>query len=525
MNRHPILLPPGPDGQTMSIDPSGRPLLIIGANGAGKSRFAQWVGDHIEGPSFTLSVLSALYDRENFAQSSSTLDRLYEKAVAEGMPHDERTNQLERVIALLMRDEMLNLLDYKLRHASDPAAELRPTRLDTVIKMWQEIFPDNKILIENGRLLFGQTRTADTYSALRLSTGERAVIYYLGAMTYAPHGATVMVDSPEMFLNPSILQSVWNRIELMRPDCRFVYVTHDLGFASSRQNADTVWVQQYDAPAGRWIYSIMPEDTPLGDDVYQSVIGSRKPMLFIEGDGLHSIDSKLYPLIFKDYTVQSLGSCNKVIEATRTFNDLNALHNMVSLGIVDRDRRDPHEVDYLRRKHVMVPEVAEVENILMLEEVVAAVAERHDRDPQRAVAKVKKAVINQFAADLKVQALQHTRHRVKRTVEYRIDGRFTSINTLERHIQDLWQEINPRGLYEEICREFRRYVSEGDYAGVLRVYNQKSMLSTSNVAQLCGVQTKERYIAAIIGMLRNEEPGADAIRSAIMKCFNIEPRS
>lgn len=523
MKHQPIILPPDPQGQTLSLDTSGNPLLIVGANGAGKSLFAQWVADHLTDPVMNISVLAALFERDDYTKSRSVIDILYADAVAKGMPHNSPTTQLERLIALLMHDEMLNLLDYKLRHATDPAAELRPTRLDTVIELWREIFPDNKILIANGSLLFQRDKSDDAYSALRLSTGERAVIYYLGAMAYAPEGATVMVDSPEMFLNPSILQSVWNRLELMRPDCRFVYTTHDLDFASSRQNFMTVWVQHFDAPAVRWTYSLLPENTPLGDDVYQSVIGSRKPVLFIEGDGLHSIDSKLYPLVFRDYTVQSLGSCNKVIEATRTFNDLNSFHNMVSVGIVDRDRRDAHEVDYLRRKNVMVPEVAEVENILMLEEVIMAVAARHGRDGQRAVARVKKAIINQFAADLKQQALQHTRHRVKRTVEYRIDGRFTSINTLEKHVQDLWQEVNPRGLYEDLCREFRSYVAAGDYAGVLRVYNQKSMLSTSNVAQLCGLQTKEQYIASVIKILRNEEKGAAEIRSAIMKCFNLEP--
>lgn len=67
-------------------------------------------------------------------------------------------------------------------------------------------------------------------------------------------------------------------------------------------------------------------------------------------------------------------------------------------------------------------------------------------------------------------------------------------------------------------------MAAGDYAGVLRVYNQKSMLSTSNVAQLCGLQTKEQYIASVIKILRNEEKGAAEIRSAIMKCFNLEPQ-
>ena len=33
-----------------------------------------------------------------------------------------------------------------------------------------------------------------------------------------------------------------------------------------------------------------------------TLVGVRKPVLFIEGDARHSIDAKLYPLVFKDYT-------------------------------------------------------------------------------------------------------------------------------------------------------------------------------------------------------------------------------
>ena len=218
MEHRPITLPPDPQGQTLTLDTSGNPLLIVGANGAGKSLFAQWVADHLTDPVMNISVLAALFERDDYTKSHSVIDLLYADAVAKGMPHENPSTQLERLIVLLMRDEMLNLLDYKLRHSTDPSAELRHTKLDTVIELWREIFPDNKILIANGSLLFQSDKSNDAYSALRLSTGERAVIYYLGAMTYAPEGATVMVDSPEMFLNPSILQSVWNRLELMRPD-------------------------------------------------------------------------------------------------------------------------------------------------------------------------------------------------------------------------------------------------------------------------------------------------------------------
>jgi hypothetical protein len=89
-----------------------------------------------------------------------------------------------------------------------------------------------------------------------------------------------------------------------------------------------------------------------------------------------------------------------------------------------------------------------------------------------------------FTKELKQQALQHVRHRVKRDVEMRIDMKFTSINALENHMVELVSEINPRGLYDQLCREFHIYEDNNDYASILRVYNQKQMLNDSNVATL-----------------------------------------
>lgn len=521
-----IQLPPMPDGTRYNIDPGKHQIVIIGANGAGKSRFREQLGIDLDQRAYRISALNALYYRGTPDAARNPTDRMYEQNVAPHQSAFQATTGLERIMALLMHDEMLNLLNYKIRHLSDADASLQPTRLDTVINLWQEIFPDNRILIESGELLFSRSsESTDRYSAKKLSAGERAVIYYLGAMVYAPRNAVVLVDSPDMFLHPTILQSVWNRIETMRPDCTFVYTTHDLDFAASRQSAVKVWVRGFNPTAMVWDYTILPEGNSISEEIYMAILGARKPVLFIEGDPNRSIDAKLYPLIFRDFTIKSLGSCNKVIESTRTFNDLNALHQMDSYGIVDRDRRDAREVAYLRDKKVMVPEVAEVENILMLEEVIRAVASFRGRDEERVFQRVKRQILNEFEHDLRQQALLHTRHRVKRTVEYRIDGKFNSITMLENHMLGLMHEINPRGLYENFCREFSRYKAEGDYPAVLRVYNQKSMLPNSNVAGLCGLKSKEEYIDTILKILHTDRPEAQRIRNAVRRCFNIEPES
>ena len=522
MQENVIMLPPQSDGTGNQISLSARRVVVVGANGAGKSRFAARMAADLGCRAFQLSVLNALFERNKPTIDSSGIDKLYLESMAPGTQMAEST-QLERLISVLMRDEMLNLMSYKLQLSENPNAKLQPTKLDEIISQWQEIFPNNKILIDRGKMYFSNRKGEenDLYSAGKLSAGERAVIYYLGAVTYAPQNSVVLVDRPEMFLHPTIMQSVWNRIELLRSDCTFVYTTHDLDFAASRSEATTIWVRGCNTLKATWDYAILPPDTAISDEIYVAILGARKPVLFIEGDGKHSIDSKLYSLIFKEFTVKPLGSCNKVIEATRAFNDLNAFHQMDSVGIVDRDRRDEKEVAYLRGKRIMVPEVAEVENILMLEGVIRAVAHHCNKDEDRVFSRVKRSIIRQFKNDLQAQALLHTRHRVKRTMEYRIDGRFATVDMLEDHMRQLLDEINPRGIYEDFLRKFTKYGAEGDYAAILKVYNQKTMLPASNVAAQCGLQNKEEYINKILYILRRGTLDAKRISDAVRACFNL----
>ena len=529
-----IQLPKRINGDALSVDFQQRELTIIGANGAGKTRFARALAESLGSQACRLSALRALYRPLAVGKKDEGfIDQLYLEAVAGStIIRGDIEGELNRLIALLLHEEMVNLMDFKAKRMKKPDLKFRRTRMDKMISVWQEIFPDNRILLEGGQLSISRFNAPaeegggdeNAYDVLRLSDGEKAVMYHVGAALCAPKNSVFLIDNPGMFLHPSTVRVVWDSVEALRPDCFFIYITHDLDFASSRGGGNVLWVQSYNPVQRAWKYDLLPDQDNIPEDVYMAIVGSRKPVLFIEGDGKNSIDSKLYPLLFKEYTVKSLGSCNKVIEATRTFNDLNAFHSLASIGIVDRDRRDEGEVAYLRRKKVMVPDVAEIENILMLEEVVRAVASYNGQNEETAFMKVKKGIMKFFSAELKSQALLHTRHRVKRTMEYRIDGRFNSINGLEDHIVDLVKEINPRGLYEQFCRDFRGYVAEGDYASVLRVFNQKSMIPESNVARHVGLKNPDRksYMRAVISILHTETPQAERIRNAVRRCLGLK---
>ncbi len=520
-----LLLPPNAEGEREEFTTGCNRIIIIGANGSGKTRFTDRLIADTSPESFRMSALNAIYNTTTTDPLPGSIDTLYQQAIKNSaFLRNDNYTQIERLIALMVNEEMMNLLDHKLAMAESENhnASLPVSKLDILARAWLEAFPNNRILRESGRILFSNHQDGESYSQLRLSDGEKAVLYYLGAVQYAPKNGVIFVDSPDMFLHPSTTTAIWDRLESMRPDCMWIYTTHNIEFLASKGNSSRViWVRGYDAARQTWDYAVMPPDGVFSEYIFVALIGARKPVLFIEGDGKNSIDAKLYPLIFTDYSVRSLGSCNRVIEATRTFNDLSAFHHLDSHGVVDRDRRDANEVGYLRQRKVFVPEVAEIENILMLENVIRAVAKNHNRNPDKVFKSVKQAIMGQFRRDLRKQALEHTRHRVKRLMEFRADGRFNNINALEEHIRNIVYEVKPRALYEQFCRDFNSYLANDDYKSVLRVYNQKSMVPHSNVAQLCGLQGKDAYIKDIISILRSNTKEASQIRQAVAECFGL----
>ena len=86
----------------------------------------------------------------------------------------------------------------------------------------------------------------------------------------------------------------------MRPDCTYVYLTHDIDFAASRDNSKRLWIRSYNGDARIWDYELIENNDSFPEEVYMEILGSRKPILFIEGTDSNSIDSRLYPLIFPE---------------------------------------------------------------------------------------------------------------------------------------------------------------------------------------------------------------------------------
>lgn len=524
--RSEILIPPAIGGETRQLPRQARQITIIGANGAGKSRFMDEMIALCGRRAYVLSALSASFPEQEPSDMAGSVDELYRRAT-ERMRYmrPDALSQLDKLSYMLFADELEAMLDFK-ESLSEKNAPRRPapTRLDRVKELWKEIFPGSSIKRDKGTLMFATTSGNDLVPINRLSQGEKTVLYYASAVLYAMQNAVVFIDSPSLFLHPSIIGNFWNAIERLRPDSTFVYNSVDVDFVQSRTSNTCIWIKSYDSAQRAWDYQVM-EETPLTEELFLEVAGSRRPVLFIEGDSRHSIDAKLYSLVFPDWTVRPLGSCNKVIETTRTFNDLKYMHQLRSRGIVDRDRRTEQEVDYLRRKEILVPDVAEVENIFLMPGVISVMARRRGKSPSKVLDKVKMEVLRMFKHQADSQALQHVRHRVKREVECKIDARFTCITALETHLKTLVFKLQPRKHYNTLRKEFSRMIEEKDYEGILRVFNHKPMLPNCGIHQLLNFRTKEDYISGVLTALAEKSDDAKKLRNTVRHCFRVDNES
>lgn len=500
---------------------NARVVVVIGANGIGKSSFGRDILERYPERAEKISGLRALFIESEEPSATAGGEEGNEFARLQSMIKERlfmpRLSEYEKLILHLQNEEFEAAVNYKEAGKTQPGLPPPLTKLDRIQTIWEKMFPHNRLVRKSGFIELTSTLRAgsDSYTAGRMSDSEKLVFYLVGAILRARPGAILVIEEPETLLHNLIKTQLWDEIEAMRPDCTYIYLTHDIDFAASRADSKRIWIRSFDADVHAWDYEVLLSNDGFPEGVYMELLGSRKPILFIEGTDANSIDSRLYPLIFPDYMVKPMGGCQKVIETTKAFSQLKDFHLLESKGIVDRDRRTEGEIAYLRQQHIYVPEVAEVENLLMLEPVVKTVARRLMKDADEVFRQVKEQVTRLFEKDLEAQVILHAKHQVRKRLETTVDRKIASVEQLAEHVESIRRHIDVEAIYRSIKAEFAGYVETADYPSILRVYNQKGMLPQSRLCKLCGISGKESYLNLILSILKENQADAETIRQAI----------
>ncbi len=513
-----ILLPKRNTQEDLIVD--AKKIVVVGANGSGKTRFGTDIETRYSRNTHRISAQKSLSMPKEVSPKSMImaeseflygfyLDNIQTSHVQKmnyrwgRNPNTFLLNDYENLMVLLQTEEYERSVEFMESYTSGQSDEKPVTRLDKVRYIWESVLPHRKLIKKAGSINACPAENASVqYNASEMSDGERIVFYLIGEVVSVPENSIIVIDEPEMHIHKSITKKLWDKIEKERQDCTFIYLTHDIDFAISRQGATKIWAKSFDGTS--WDYEKLEDENDLPEQLYLEILGTRKPVLFIEGND-SSIDYRLLQLVYADYTTMPLGGCSKVIETTKSFNNQRGFHNISSFGLIDRDRRTDEEISHIKDSNIWVAKVAEIENFLLLEGVVRTVASAMMKNPDDIFLKVKENVIAFFIEQVDKQALEHTISRVERIFKTSTDNTaIRTIDDLTTGLNSFWESQNFDQIYDEIQDSFLKLVDNEDYAGILKVFNNKGLVPNSGVAALCGINPKGgEYLNYILGILKS----------------------
>lgn len=412
---------------------------------------------------------------------------------------DDFDDVLAALIAQLNNENQKFVEDCKRAEAQNKEKpHTRESSLDKLLQIWDQVFPQRRLEMADARFTARIPDKGAGYSGTQMSDGERSVLYLAAQVLCVPENKTLIVDEPEVHLHPSLMGRLWRALENARPDCLFIFITHDTHLALLHKNSDKIWVKGFDG--ANWEWSSIPE-SDLPEQLLLELLGNRKNVLFVEGTS-NSYDIQLYSAIYPDYYVVPCGGCSQVISNTKAFALTNGLHSVVAYGVIDRDYRTDEELAALENKGIFSLKVAEVENLFLVEPVLRVIADRFAcENIEDTVRQVKNYVIHQrFARELGSQIGQATVFQLKSQLSgMEIDKADSS--SVPDSFKNAIARINPE---EELFKQEARFneaLKADDYEEVLKLFNVKGLIKS--IGHYFGINDK-KYCDKVIGLLDSD---------------------
>jgi len=363
--------------EEMSV-PGKHPIVIIGPNGSGKTRYGVELArlNHAEFVGAVRNiVLPENIQMQGLDQANRELSDVINRHRSR---YWQMANEINQLFAKLLAEDATSAIRFRDRHAARETAELEETNLMRLKTAWTDFFPGRDIDFSTHKPTVGSEYdpSGSRYSASKLSDGERVALY-LGGRILNAQTNTIVVDEPEVHFHSRLAIRFWNTLERFRPDMRFIYITHDLTFALSREFAQFLIVQPNAPP------KLIPFDAEIPKGLAESILGAAsfsiyaKRIVFCEGKEGEGSDYSFYSNWFKgfDTAVIPVGSCKDVVRCTETFGNERIVAGVLSIGIVDRDYWPDQYLETLSSSVFALP-VHEVENLFCLRSIFEATA-RH----------------------------------------------------------------------------------------------------------------------------------------------------
>lgn len=470
-------------------------IIVVGANGSGKTRLGTWIelNSAQKEKVHRISAQKSLYMPDSAMPISMDLAESsllfgYDKAIRErtenrsdfkrgnkwqGKPAVTMLNDYEKLMTYLFSDYTEESTKYLVAsEASKRRVKPPETKLKQVKEIWEKILPHRELIIDGLRIQTCIKSVKEKkYSPTDMSDGERVIFYLIGQCLAAPKDGIIVIDEPEIHLHKSIQFPLWAEIEKSRHDCSFIYLTHDVNFAAAQEGAERIWLKSYDGI--EWDWELIQPDQNLPDELIIEVLGSRRSVVFVEGEN-GSYDVSLYREILSNFLVIPKGNCTQVIQTVKAMKANSQFHHLDVYGIIDLDRRVPEEIYELEKSSIFVLNVAEVENLFCTKEILNIFSKQLRRDPDADFQVISDYLFLQFQSDLETQVSLRVISEIKFQFN-KLDEKTKGVNSIKLALGQLTNDTFIDDLYESVLSTFNDAINTKNYDKLLALYNRKKL--------------------------------------------------
>lgn len=217
-------------------------VVIIGANGAGKSKLGAWIEQKSMISVHRIAAQRSLNFQENiplksYSQAEAGFfyggDTRNSNKGARWNYGNSYTTQLindfddvlSAMIALRNKANDKFVAECKVAEAGNKTKPNTPnTVIDKLQEIWKCVFPHRELIYDDAKFYasFVKNGAEVKYSANQMSDGERAVLYLTSQVLCVPQNKILIMDEPEIHLHRSLINRLWVALENARKDCLFI---------------------------------------------------------------------------------------------------------------------------------------------------------------------------------------------------------------------------------------------------------------------------------------------------------------
>lgn len=455
--------------------------VIIGANGAGKTSLINELRKNSIDEMYVLPAQKLLYfvsnihdrngiSRERYIQDLKKVDLKYETIdLYQSKIENDFSNKFTKLITLLVKD-YTNIVTRRSRKEKN----LPLTLWDRVEHIWNQIFPEIIFELEPDDRVIKVEKNGSKYSINGLSDGERCILFYIGNVLLAPENSYIIVDEPETFLNAAIYNELWDLLISERPDCQFIFASHNMDFVQSRTNATYVWCKKFEAPYN-FDFQILEESQEMPLSLLTEVSGTKKPILFCEGTKT-SIDYQIYSKLFSEFCfVKPVQGHKQVIQHTKAYNNLNKMHGNKAYGIIDYDWMDESSIKENKEEGIFVLPFNEVEMILVDEAVVkSCLPFDDDKEKQRKFENLQQSIIESCKENKEKIISIALKKRLDEFLEGNcIENNKPTKEDVEEFFKKLVNKFDASSTVDYITFIVEESLNSSDFSRILKICNLK----------------------------------------------------